>query len=46
MKEFYLKFWGQIEADGYATEQLGTENRDFWFDSEGERDAFRKRGWI
>lgn len=40
---FYLTFWGSFQCDGLATKLLGTEVRDFWFETANERGQFRER---
>lgn len=40
---YHLCFWGSIESDGYASQKLGTEDRDFWFETAEERDQFQQR---
>jgi len=36
--EYLLTFWGGIENNGLATRALGTESRNFWFETREERD--------
>lgn len=41
--EYYLGFWGEIGNDSWVEKDLGIKEKDFWFNTKGERATFKAK---
>lgn len=42
-KEYFLKFWGEVENDNWIEKDLGIKEKNFWFLSSKERNDFKNK---
>lgn len=43
MTEYHLMYWGEVENDDLINKTLGISDRNFWFASKHERQAFKEK---
>ena len=39
--EYFLKFWGEIENNKWVEKDIGTKEKNFWFETEEQRLKFK-----